>query len=202
MRISKLHTNPTKYNSNVYLIRGDFNALTDCNTLIDTGADDFILNQIDEVYTGVGKKKIDRVILTHNHFDHTGGLKYIIERFQPEIYSFHEEEYTNHLIRDNDIIKVGDEDFIVIHTPYHSHDSICLYNYKSKILFSGDTQLFITSESGSYSSEYYDFILRLSRLGVNKIFPGHGQAIADYIEEQLHFSLEMMEKQKIDNKKL
>ncbi|MBS4015818.1 MAG: MBL fold metallo-hydrolase [Candidatus Latescibacteria bacterium] len=43
------------------------------------------------------------------------------------------------LLRNNNIIKLGDIEFKVMHTPGHSPGGICLYSEKEHVLFSGDT---------------------------------------------------------------
>lgn len=52
---------------------------TEKTILFDTGADgDVLLNNIDKL--GVDIKKIDLAIISHNHHDHTGGIKSILQR--------------------------------------------------------------------------------------------------------------------------
>jgi glyoxylase-like metal-dependent hydrolase (beta-lactamase superfamily II) len=183
MRIIKLNTNPTKYSSNAYFIRGDFNTISDKNTVVDTGADSYILNHINSIYTGVGKKPVDQVVLTHSHFDHTGGVGEIKSKYSPDVLSYNLECFTTRKLNDNETIKMGDSEFIVMHIPFHSNDSICLYNYEKKILFSGDTPLFIFSDGGTYTYDYLEFLLRIIRLGVNEIYPGHGPVYTDNVEK-------------------
>ena len=62
----------------------------DCgNILFDTGADATVLSRNMELF-GISPNDVDAVFISHNHWDHTGGLKYIvsaksdIEVFVPE----------------------------------------------------------------------------------------------------------------------
>jgi hypothetical protein len=57
MRITLLHGNPQNYSCNAYLVRGDSNDLVDVNTLVDVGIDGSICDEIDNLCTGIGKKK-------------------------------------------------------------------------------------------------------------------------------------------------
>ena len=71
MRVYRFPKNEQIYSSNVYLIRGDFNRLSDINTLIDTGGDDSVLEKIETINTGVGKKAVEQIInLFFYKFEH------------------------------------------------------------------------------------------------------------------------------------
>lgn len=72
MKVFQLAQNPEKYSCRSYLILGTWSTLDDVNTVIDPGIDGSIIDQIEKIYTGVGKKPVDLVVLTHNHFDHAG----------------------------------------------------------------------------------------------------------------------------------
>lgn len=83
------------------------------------------------------------------------------------------------LLDDNDVIKMGDISFRVIHTPGHTPGSICLYT--DKIAFTGDTLMHrgigTTFTLGSSRSQLIDSIQsRLMSLPDNTIiYPGHGR---------------------------
>ncbi|MEA1972939.1 MAG: MBL fold metallo-hydrolase, partial [Candidatus Cloacimonadota bacterium] len=94
MRITKFPKNEKTYSSNVYLIRGDFNSIKDVNTLIDAGGDDSILAEIEKINTGTGKKEIEQIIFTHDHFDHTIGAKFVKEKYKSNVLSFSKTKYT------------------------------------------------------------------------------------------------------------
>ncbi|MFH0999163.1 MAG: MBL fold metallo-hydrolase [Pseudomonadota bacterium] len=58
------------YSSNVYTVMGDWKRIEDVNTLVDVGNDPSIIEVIGKMNMGVGKSKVEQVILTHDHFDH------------------------------------------------------------------------------------------------------------------------------------
>jgi glyoxylase-like metal-dependent hydrolase (beta-lactamase superfamily II) len=75
MKVIPLRKRGTQYTCNVYLVLGTWNRIEDVNTLVDVGPDDFILNEIPEIPTGVGKVPVQQIVLTHNHFDHAAGME-------------------------------------------------------------------------------------------------------------------------------
>ena len=68
MKVICLKRNSMKYTCNAYLILGSWNSLQDTNTLIDVGIDASIINEIEKINTGVGKRPVEQIIITHEHF--------------------------------------------------------------------------------------------------------------------------------------
>src|SRR5512145_1359517 len=85
MKIINLTENSRVYTSNVFLVMSTWNSIDDTNTLIDVGSDDSIIGKIESINTGLGKKKIDQVILTHSHSDHAALLQVIKDVFNPYV---------------------------------------------------------------------------------------------------------------------
>ncbi len=165
------------YSSNVYLIRGDRNAIEDVNCLVDVGNDASVIDQIKRMTTRVGKKAIDQVILTHSHFDHTALLPRIRELFNPVVYAYSAFAGADVVLRDGQILRCGDRDVQVIHTPGHSDDSICLYCEADGTLFVGDTPVIIWSASGVYQECFVRALARLCERDVRTIYFGHGNPV-------------------------
>ncbi|MCG6535462.1 MAG: MBL fold metallo-hydrolase [Syntrophales bacterium LBB04] len=172
-----------------YLVLGSWNRLNDVNTLIDVGTDGTITEEIEVMNTGVGKKQVDQVILTHNHFDHSAGLPAIIEKFSPRVYAFTPGPYVTHLLTDGQLLAIGDRYFQVMHCPIHSDDSICLYCEEEGVLFSGDTQLIVRHPGGTYSEIFVELLKRLSRLHITAIYPGHDHPITKKVKERIYETL-------------
>jgi len=186
MKIIKLKSNPEKYSCNSYLLLGDWNAINDVNALIDTGSDGFLIDEIENLNTGVGKKRIDMVVFTHNHFDHTGGVNELVKLYNPQVCSAIKTDYVTRILKDGELLVLGDRYFEVIHTPGHSSDSICLYCQQDKILFSGDTPLDIKTDGNSFTEDYFGSISRLAELKIRTIYPGHGDPILVNAERMIH----------------
>ncbi len=200
MHVIKLKNSP--YDANSYLV--------DESILVDVGMDAWsIISQL-EKYT------IEIIILTHCHYDHTGGAGEVAKECGAKI-AIH--RYDAPLLNDPhasvselygkgaqaiapDILLSGGEHFgelEVIHTPGHTPGGICLYSADSKILFSGDTVF----QSGSFGrTDFYggnierliESIKSLTLLDVSIMYPGHGDAVTENANEQIQLSLLMAAK--------
>ena len=191
MKIITLKRNPEIYTCYAYLLLGDFKTLQDVNGLVDVGSDGYILNEIQQIYTGVGKKPIEKVVLTHGHCDHCGGLKDIVAEFTPEVLSFSRIENCETLIiKNGDRVLLADGEFEVIHTPGHSNDSICLYCAKEKVLFSGDTPLRITMPEYGYGWEFITALEKLAAKDIKIIYSGHDGVICNDVRTMIRITLD------------
>jgi glyoxylase-like metal-dependent hydrolase (beta-lactamase superfamily II) len=197
MKITQLKKNPRIYTCNAYLIRGDWNAIGDVNTLIDTGTDGYILEELQTISTGVGKRRVEQIIITHEHFDHAGGLKKICDVYQPKVIAFSQLEYVNTQAFDGQKVQIGDKDAVIFHTPGHSNDSICIYCEEEKALFSGDTPLNIKTPGGTYLRTYMETLEKFSLMPIEKIYSGHDDPITENAQDIIRFTLENVRKSKI-----
>lgn len=193
MKILNLTNNSKIYTSNVYLVTGTWNAIEDVNTLIDVGRDPAVIEKITNASTGVGKKRVEQVILTHSHYDHASLLPLIREIFNPVAYAFSPFlEGVDNLLKDGEMLKAGDRMFEVIYTPGHSNDSICLYCEEDHVLFAGDTAVLITSYNSSYGDDFVHALERLSRREIHSIYFGHGEPLFDNCNARIRASLRMV----------
>jgi glyoxylase-like metal-dependent hydrolase (beta-lactamase superfamily II) len=180
------------YGVNTYIVYDDISK--EC-LIVDPSSDsDIIINKINS------KNLLPKyIVLTHAHGDHIGAVKELKEKFNIPVL-VHEDDYqmlmdpglnlsksmsygpisikADNVLKDSDVISLGDETLRVIHTPGHTRGGICLFfdNY----LISGDT-LFKSSigRTDLYGGNYDDIINSL----INKIsilpddtvvLPGHG----------------------------
>jgi glyoxylase-like metal-dependent hydrolase (beta-lactamase superfamily II) len=195
MKVLNLTEHTKVYTSNVFLILGTWNALPDVNTLVDVGRDPLVLEAIKRASTGLGKKRVEQVILTHSHYDHASLLPQIRAMFKPVVYAFSQYiDGVDQLVRDGDRLKCGDREFEVIHTPGHSTDSICLYGVADRVLFAGDTPLIIRRPGDTYQREFVAALEKLAQLDIHTIYFGHGQALNGHCHALLQASLANVKK--------
>lgn len=201
---------PGPNSSHCYLITAEKTLLVDTGTISDFPQLEKYLMEI-----GVAPSEIDLIINTHEHFDHFGGNIYFqshrrvligAHRLSAVKMIFGDDEitmcrandtpvsgYKVHLwLNNTDIIDLGTYTLKVIHTPGHTSGSICLYEPKKKILFSGDTFFALgtisnISKSGSLA-EYFNSLRRLKTFKVEIVLPGHGKISTD-VEKDLSLAI-------------
>jgi hydroxyacylglutathione hydrolase len=123
--------------------------------------------------------KLDYVINTHDHSDHTAGNEELLSIFSAKTVA-HKLSRINAdvVVDDGEIIHVGNVPVKVIYTPGHTPDSICLLVDDKKLL-TGDT-LFVGEcgrtdlLGGSSRSMYGSLFNKLLKLGDDvEVYPGH-----------------------------
>lgn len=201
MKIVKLNNSP--YDANAYLVDGTI--------LIDVGMDGN--SMISELKKNIQLSELKTIILTHCHYDHSGGAGELALATGARI-AIHKDDGV--LLQDStatasklfgkktpdikpDILLKGGERFgslEVIHTPGHTPGGICLYDAATKTLFSGDTVF----EDGSFGrTDLYggdqvkliESIRKLTLLDVRTMYPGHGDIVSNNANEQIKLSLAM-----------
>jgi len=191
MKIRNLFRKGEEYSSNVYLVTGTWNTISDVNTLVDVGREPAIIPELLAASTGVGKKRVEQVILTHSHYDHVSLLPLIREMFGPRVYaasaSFPDVDV---ILHGGEHMKLGDCEFEVIASPGHSNDSVCLYCAEEGVLFAGDTPLVIRTAGGTYEPEFVAALETICSKDVRSIYFGHGPPLQERCNEVLKESLE------------
>jgi len=190
MKVVNLTTFSKVYTSNVYLLTGDWNRLSDLNTLIDVGRDPLILEKIDHSSTGVGKHKIEQVVLTHSHYDHASFLPVIKELYNPKVFAVSSIlEFVDVILKDGEILKIADREFEVIFTPGHSNDSICLYCEEEKAIFVGDSPMVIIAKDNNYDEVFINALEYIVSKKIETMYFGHGEPLRVGCKETLLNSL-------------
>jgi len=200
LKIFNLTKDSSIYTANAYLVLGTWNAIQDVNTLVDVGRDPLIIDAVKAINTGLGKPKVNQVILTHSHYDHTSMLPEIKKHFKPSVYAFSRFlSGVDYQVKDNQKISIADETFEIIYSPGHSHDSICLYCEAEGILFSGDTPVIIYTQDGTYEPTFIAAMEKISQRDIQIIYPGHGNPIDRNCNDLIHQTLLNVRKNEYDH---
>lgn len=198
MKIINLTEDSAIYTSNVYLVTGTWNTLEDKNTLIDVGRDPLIVEKINTMRTGVGKRKVDQAILTHSHYDHASLLPHIKELYSPTTYAFSDSlKCVDIMLRGGETLRIGDRMFEVIHTPGHTQDSICLYCEEEGVLFVGDTPVIIRVPGCSFEERFVKAMQYIATKDVRAIYFGHGRPMLEYCNAAIQNSITNIKKSRI-----
>jgi glyoxylase-like metal-dependent hydrolase (beta-lactamase superfamily II) len=199
MKVIRLQNSP--YDANAYLVDGKI--------LVDVGMDaDAIISQLEKL---IKPGELETIILTHCHYDHSGGAANVAKAFGAKI-AIHIDDApllnnprgsASELFGERapsvipDILLLGGEIFRgleVIHTPGHTPGGICLYSARAKGLFSGDTvfpdgSFGRTDLEGGNATKLVESIRKLTHLDVNVMYPGHEDIVNRDANEQIRMSL-------------
>jgi len=157
--------------------------------LIDTGAGvaDYV-PLLEHYLVARGFSQPSRVILTHRHRDHMGGVGQLRGRFRGLRVAkmIHKDSGLPEPmddLRDGQKVEGEGVTLMPIHTPGHASDHLCYYLVEEKAVFTGDVILggsttVIPSEDGDLG-DYLASLRRLQRLDVRRIYPAHGPVIED-----------------------
>ena len=157
--------------------------------LIDTGAGvPEYVPLLTDYLSRRGWARPERVVLTHRHRDHMGGVGDLGARFPgiPVAKMIHKDAELPAGIadlRDGQTVAGDDVTLIPIHTPGHASDHLCFYLPEEQALFTGDLVLggsttVIPDEDGDLG-QYLDSLRRIQALAVRRIYPAHGPVIED-----------------------
>ena len=147
-----------------------------------------------ESYLKDNNMSLSNILITHHHFDHTGGVKRLSETnnnldvYGPTNSIF---DGINKELKDGDKINILGIDFSIIEVPGHTLDHIAFFaeNDDNPFLFCGDT-LFAGGCGRIFEGTYeqmFESLSKLSELPLNtKVYCGH-----EYTLSNLSFALKV-----------
>jgi hydroxyacylglutathione hydrolase len=135
---------------------------------------------------------LDAILITHHHFDHTGGIEDMLKFRNVDVYGpVNNIPSINKQLRDGNLFSVIGIDFKIIEIPGHTLDHIAFFseNNGNPVLFCGDT-LFSSGCGRVFEGTFeqmHESILKLKSLPANtKIYSGH-----EYTQSNLKFAMEV-----------
>ncbi|MBE1474382.1 MBL fold metallo-hydrolase [Actinophytocola algeriensis] len=146
MRVEKVVTSGTfnldggtwDVDNNVWLLGDDDQVL-----VIDAAHD------AEAIAKAVGDREVLAIACTHAHDDHVNAAPALAERVGAPVLLHpaddvlwrlaHEEDRPADTLSDGDILRVGDVEVRVLHTPGHAPGAVCFHVPELNVLFTGDT---------------------------------------------------------------
>jgi glyoxylase-like metal-dependent hydrolase (beta-lactamase superfamily II) len=178
--------------------------------LIDTGAGVAGYPALLDAYLkahGLGRPS--RILLTHRHPDHMGGVDQLRERYPgvPVAKLRHRDRLLPEPVQDladGEAVEADGATLIPIHTPGHASDHLCYYLVEERALFTGDLILggsttVIPPDDGDLG-DYLRSLERVGALDLRRIYPAHGPVIEnpratvrEYIAHRLERERQILE---------
>lgn len=187
--------------------------------LIDSGfGDDEMVKARLDYLTSLGDVKLRYIILTHHHFDHSGGADAFRRASGAQIVMHRDEEgllrnprpeapqdvqvpaeqqerarawreaalraTPDRVVDDGELLPLGNATIEVVHTPGHTHGSLCLYLREEQALFTGDTILGLGTVAISPPPwgdmvRYMQSLHKLLGYDIALLLPGHGPPVRE-----------------------
>jgi len=135
------------------------------------------------------------VVVTHGHPDHVSGALELATIAEVPLLAYDNTQSgvptATKLVADGDAITAGQQSLQILTTPGHRFDHICLWHAATGILFAGD----LVAGSGSVviippegdMRDYLESLARVQTLPLQRIWPGHGEAIDQPHELLTHY---------------
>ena len=159
-------TGPT--GNNTYLLTGREPAL------IDAGVGDGA--HLASVEAALAGQPLARVLLTHGHPDHAGGLDAIASKWPSvDVVRFGTPKTT---------VNAGDIELRIVPTPGHAPDHLCFLDEGAGDMYCGDLvriggSIVIPASKGGDLRKYLHSLQRIRELAPNRLLPGHGPIVDD-----------------------
>ncbi len=182
------------FDSNVFLLTGEDPILVDAGTGMHHQE---ILKWLSST---VKKGKVRRIVLTHRHYDHSGGAAALAKELGAEVFmhpldapavregdprqtlsymfDIHSHPVEVNELQEGQVLTTGGSNYEVVHTPGHTSGGISLFDRESKVLLPGDT-VFVGGvgrwdlPSGNFE-QLAGSVKKLLSLAPQEIYPGHG----------------------------
>lgn len=159
------------YNESIYIVEGEERAL-----LIDAGMK---MDDLDKIVASVTDKPVT-LVLTHNHADHVGAVKYFDEVWvgdQGGEQTFPGFDGKVNYLTNHQVIDLGGRTIEVFNAPGHTAESVVFIDEANHVAFSGDafgsTNLLMTMTVSTFIDTAEQTLQMMEEKGIEKMYPGH-----------------------------
>ncbi|MEV8636749.1 MBL fold metallo-hydrolase [Streptosporangium sp. NPDC051023] len=168
--------------TNTWVIGGGEDVL-----VVDPGPDDE--SHLRRVTGHLEGRRVEAVLLTHGHDDHSGGAGRFAELVGAPVRALDPRHRLGaEGLADGDVLTVGGLELHVVGTPGHSFDSLCFWLPEDEAVLTGDTVLGRGTTVIAPDGDLGDYLRSLDRLratvervGARALLPGHGPVLPDPI---------------------
>ncbi len=143
--------------------------------------------------------ELTHIFITHHHFDHIGGVEELKREYDCEVIGgYGKGAGVDRLVKDKEVVEIGDIKVHAIATPGHTKTSMCYYAVdkdKNGAVFTGDTLFHggCGKVFECYPETMWESLQKLILLPEDTmVCPGH-----DYTEEDYEFALTILESDRI-----
>ncbi|GET88302.1 metallo-beta-lactamase family-like protein [Leishmania tarentolae] len=175
----------TLQGSNTYLVGTGLERL-----LIDSGEGvegygEVLQRAVDEESTRLGGTvRISKLLLTHWHKDHIGGVA-TVRRLFPRVQLLKRPSKYVHTEVDVlcdvplEVLEVEGATLQLVHTPGHTDDHLCAFLQEEGALFTSDTILGTGTSVFSSFTDYMNSLHLLEKMKPKRLYPAHGPVVED-----------------------
>ncbi|MBE1589344.1 MBL fold metallo-hydrolase [Nonomuraea angiospora] len=137
----------------------------------------------------LGERRVTEILLTHGHFDHSGGARRFAEMVRAPVRALDPRHRLGEEgLADGDVVTVAGLEIHVYGTPGHSFDSLCFWLPQDRAMLTGDTVLGRGTTIIARDGGLADYLRSLDRLRAaaegleaRALLPGHGPVLPDPI---------------------
>ncbi|NBE95044.1 MBL fold metallo-hydrolase [Nonomuraea sp. KC401] len=155
--------------------------------VVDPGPEDE--SHLQRVRHHLGERRVTEILLTHGHFDHSGGARRFARMVNAPVRALDpRHRLGDEGLADGDVVTVAGLEIHVYGTPGHSFDSLCFWLPADRAMLTGDTVLGRGTTIVARDGGLADYLRSLDRLRAaaesleaRALLPGHGPVLPDPI---------------------
>lgn len=140
------------------------------------------------LWEALSSVQVDRILLTHHHWDHVGGVEDLRQRTGAPVLAHPLTRdrvpfEVDQLIDEGDSLRTDRGTWNILHTPGHATGHVCLQNQETGIVVAGDMVAglgtIVLEPPEGVLSDYIESLSRLRSREPTALLPAHGPRIDD-----------------------